>query len=139
MQRIQAAYQKRKAFYNYFLISVTVTLADVLVCYLMECFVDKITANTIGVVCGFILQYFLTARHVYHYRNLRSFVLFLLTFAVGLLLANAIVYLSRVYLFQDSESLIAFLVSKGFSIVLPFFAIYFLRKKLIGERGQGAS
>lgn len=135
LQNIREAYLKRKAFCNYLLISVTVTFADVLISYLMEFAVDKIAANTTGMIGGFILQYFLTAKHVYNYKNLRSFLLFLATFLLGLVLANGIVYVSRVYLFQDQDTFLAFLVSKGLSIVFPFFVTYFLRKKLIAEGG----
>ena len=121
-----------KSFLWYTGISVFVTGIDVMVSRLSELLLHHaVIANTIGVVTGFIIQYFLTSRKVYNSRNMRTFVIFLLTFLLGLVLANLIVFVSRGYLFHGSDGALAFLVSKGLSIVLPFFVMYFIRKKLL--------
>lgn len=120
-----------KAFLLYGIISVFVTLVDISVCRISEIWLESVAANTIGVITGFIIQYFLTARHVYNKNNLKSFIVFLWTFFVGLVFANSIVYIFRTFVFVGSDSGIAFMISKGFSIVLPFFLMYFLRKKLM--------
>lgn len=122
---------EHRAFLLYGLISVFVTVLDIIACRISELFFNPVTSNTIGVVLGFIVQYFLTSRHVYNSENLRTFLIFLATFGFGLLLANSIVFLSRMYLFDNSNSAVAFLVSKFLSIVLPFFVTYYLRKILI--------
>lgn len=131
VQLIKTQYMMHKSFIWYGLISVFVTVIDIAVSRLSESFVNTVVANTIGVVVGFIVQYYLTSRHVYNSKNVRTFTIFLLTFFIGLFLANLIVYFSRYYLFGGSEGIIAFLVSKGLSIVLPFFVMYYLRKKWI--------
>ena len=118
-----------KAFILYGLISVFVTLIDIAVCRICETWISSVAANTVGVIIGFIIQYFLTARHVYNKNNSKSFIVFLWTFVVGLIFANTIVYVFREFVFGGSDGRLAFLVSKGFSIVLPFFLMYFLRKK----------
>ena len=118
-----------RSFIVYGLISVFVTVLDVVVCRLSEHFFNAVTANTMGVVVGFVVQYFLTAKHVYNTKNIKAFVVFLLTFFIGLIVANGIVYLSRTYLFNGSSDAVAFLFSKGASIVIPFFLTYYLRKK----------
>jgi putative flippase GtrA len=110
-----------------------VTVLDVAASRLCELFLPLVAANTIGVVLGFTVQYFLVSNRVYNSRNTATFVKFLLTFFLGLLLANGIVWLFREQFFGGSDSLLAFAVSKGASIVLPFFAIYFIRKAWIGE------
>ncbi len=120
-----------KAFLLYGIISVFVTLIDVLTCRICEIWISSVTANTVGVITGFVIQYFLTARHVYNKNNIKSFIVFLWTFFVGLIFANSIVYVFRTFVFSGSDSSLAFLVSKGFSIVLPFFLMYFLRKKFM--------
>lgn len=120
-----------KSFCVYFLISVFVTVLDVSTSRLCELFTEVVIANTIGVVVGFIVQYFLTSRHVYNSKDIIIFIKFLTTFLFGLLLANAIVYICRTWIFQDSETLFAFLASKGLSIVIPFFLLYFVRKHWI--------
>lgn len=118
-----------KSFLLYGMISVFVTIIDVAICRLCETWISSVAANTVGVVSGFVIQYFLTARHVYNKNNIKSFLVFLWTFFIGLIFANSIVYVFRTYVFAGSDSSLAFLTSKGFSIVLPFFLMYFLRKK----------
>lgn len=125
---IQDFIKQHKAFVVYFLISVAVTIIDVLVSRVGEIFLNVVVANTIGVVTGFVIQYFLTSRHVYNSQNIRTLLIFFATFLMGLTLANFIVYLSREFLFHNSDSFWAFAVSKGFSIVIPFFFMYYLRK-----------
>lgn len=119
-----------KAFVSYFLISVFVTLVDVVVSRVCERFVDVVIANTIGVVTGFVIQYFLCTRKIYK-GSIRSAVIFFVTWLFGLGLANFIVYVVRVLIFNNREGLIYYLIGKGASIAIPFFILYFIRKKLI--------
>ena len=128
---IKAQMQSHKAFLLYGIISAFVTIVDVATCRICEIWIPLVVANTVGVVIGFILQYFLTTRHVYNKNNIKSFIVFLWTFFVGLIFANLIVYVFRTFVFNGHDSNIAFLISKGFSIVLPFFLMYFLRKKFM--------
>lgn len=118
------------------MISVFVTLIDIATCRLCEMWISPVAANTVGVVTGFIIQYFLTSRHVYKNGNIKSFVVFLWTFFVGLIFANSIVYVFRTYIFIETDENFAFLISKGFSIVLPFFLMYFLRKRYMPVAGD---
>ncbi len=120
-----------RSFLLYGIISVFVTLIDAATCRICEIWLSSVAANTVGVVTGFIIQYFLTARHVYNKNNIKSFIVFLWTFFVGLIFANIIVYVFRTFVFKGADSILAFLTSKGFSIVLPFFLMYFLRKKFM--------
>lgn len=119
-----------KAFVSYFLISVFVTLVDVVVSRVCERFVDVVIANSIGVVTGFVIQYFLCTRKIYK-GSIRSAVIFFVTWLFGLGLANLIVYVVRVLIFNNREGLIYYLIGKGASIAIPFFILYFIRKKLI--------
>lgn len=131
---------EHKNFLAYGIISVAVTVIDVIVSRgsegLFGMVVDSVSAvpviaNATGVVTGFIIQYFLTAKFVYNTKSSKSFVVFLATFFMNLLFATAIVFLFRTVIFDNSDSMIVFLISKGASIVLPFFATYFIRKKLM--------
>jgi putative flippase GtrA len=87
--------------------------------------------NTLGVVTGFAAQYALASRHVFNSRNRRTFVVYVATAVCGMLLANAIVYFVRAVVFNHSAGDAAFYTAKGFSIAVPFFAMYFTRLKLI--------
>ncbi len=131
IQFIKKQLKQHRAFIIYGLISVFVTLIDIAVCRIGEIVFSSVVANTIGVITGFIIQYLLTVRHIYNKNNYKSFFVFLWTFFVGLIFANAIVYLFRVFVFNGADHAFAFLVSKGVSIVLPFFLMYFLRKKFM--------
>ena len=138
--KIKSLLIEHKGFLAYGIISVAVTVIDVIVSRVSEdlfgMVVDSVAAvpvvaNAMGVVTGFIIQYFLTAKFVYNTKSTKSFVVFLATFFLNLLLATTIVFIFRTVIFDNSDSMIAFLISKGASIVLPFFVTYFIRKKII--------
>lgn len=131
INKIKSQFIAHKSFISYGLISIFVTVIDVIVSRFSENFFSPIVSNTIGVIVGFIIQYFLTARHVYNTKSIKSFLVFFGTFLINLFLANSIVFVCRTYIFGNSKSNIAFLISKGASIVLPFFITYFIRKKLM--------
>lgn len=116
-----------------FMISVFVTVIDIFVSWLTEIWVPVIYANSIGIITGFIVQYFMTSKYVYNKKNMKVFLKFFVTFLIGFVLADLIVYIFRVMIFENSDKLIVFMISKGFSIVIPFFVMYFIRKKWIGQ------
>lgn len=120
-----------RSFVIYFLISVFVTLVDIVVSRVSERFVDVVIANTIGVVTGFIIQYFLCTRKVYAGSSIKTAIIFFVTWLFGLGLANLIVYVVRVLIFENRDGIIYYLIGKGASIAIPFFITYFIRKKLI--------
>lgn len=136
--KIKSYIHDHKAFIMYGLISVFVTVIDVIVTWCAELILSHawgsasgtvpVVSNTIGVVTGFIIQYFLTARHVYNVSSAKSFAIFLGTFFMNLLFANGIIYIFRTLIFENASTPMAFLVSKAASIVLPFFITYFVRK-----------
>ena len=130
---IKKQYFSHKSFYLYLAISIFVTVLDMTASRISEKFVDIIIANSIGIITGFIIQYFLTSKHVYNSKSIKTFVKFLLTFFFGFILANSIIYICRVLIFGGSENFFAFIVSKGFSIIIPFFIIYFIRKYWIKQ------
>ena len=135
LDRIRTLAVAHRRFLLYGFISVFVTLVDVVVCRISERFINPVAANTLGVVVGFVIQYFLTSKHVYNTKNMKSFLIFLATFFAGLALANTIVYVCREHIFHGADDAVAFSVSKGASIVIPFFFTYFLRKRFMPYGG----
>lgn len=123
--------KEHEKFLIYISISAFVTIIDVLISRVGEFFVDRLIANTLGVVTGFIIEYCLASKRVYNSKNMRTLIIYIFTFFMGLAMANGIVYVCREFLFHNSDSFISFLISKGFSVVIPFFFMYFLRKWLI--------
>lgn len=136
ISKIKEWIKAHRSFVIYFLISVFVTLVDVVVSRVSERFVDVVIANTIGVVTGFVIQYFLCTRKVYAGSSVKTAVIFFLTWLFGLGLANLIVYIVRIKIFDNREGLIYYLIGKGASIVIPFFILYFIRKKLIPAKKE---
>ena len=51
-------------------------------------------------------------------------------------MANGIVYVFRTFVFNDSTEGLPFLISKGASIVFPFFITYFIRKKVMPTKDE---
>lgn len=128
-------------FVNYFLISCFVTVLDVAVSFGVEKVLDGVFSvepstaaligNATGVITGFIVQYFLCTKKVYAGSSKRTLLIFFLTWLLSLGLAEGIIYVVRTVVFHNAEGTLYFLVGKAFSIVIPFFFTYFLRKALI--------
>jgi putative flippase GtrA len=152
-RQLKAWCARHRQLLTYGVISVLATLIDVVVSYSTEqllivtkafpaevqflrwafkgATVGATTANTVGVLVGFVTQFVLSSKRVFRSRSRRTFVIYLLTFGFGLVLQDGIVALSRALLFGSSSQFIPFLVSKGLSIVLPFFVLYYIRRALI--------
>lgn len=135
---------EHKSFVNYFLISCFVTVLDIAVsfglekCLIMLFEVDAskaaLAGNAAGVVTGFIVQYFLCTKKVYAGSNAKTLIIFFFTWLLSLGLAEGIIYVVRTLIFKDAEGIICFLIGKAFSIIIPFFFTYFLRKMLIPQK-----
>lgn len=126
---------RHEGFLRYLSISVFIAVLDFALSWISERFTGVVIANTIGVVGGFIVQYLLTCKHVYRRRGPAVFAKFISTFALGLVLANAVVYIARFHVFSGSDTPAVFFVSKAASMVIPFFILYFVRRAWIGEVG----
>lgn len=132
-------------FVVYFLICCFITVLDIVVSYVVERALLAATSraalasqigNISGVVTGFTVQYIQCTRSVYAGSNWRTFALFLGTWFIGLAFAQAIIYVTRSLIFKDAEGMVYFLIGKFFSIALPFFLTYYLRKITIPARKE---
>jgi len=91
-------------------------------------------ANTIGVVAGFLLGYVLASKRVFEANySMPSFLIYFGTFLGGLVLADVLITVTHRSLIVSCPEWFAFLVSKGVSVVVPFFAMYFARKVLYAQ------
>ena len=87
-----------------------------------------VPANTISILIGAVAHYFLTLALVFELdNNVQSALAYLLTFALGLLLQNLIISLFYDHLLVGLGDLPRLLISKGLSLVIPFFLTYYLR------------
>jgi putative flippase GtrA len=115
------------------LYSVIATVLDVLIVIVsIKIFnVHLIYANTLGVIAGFIVHYMLSSKSVFHIEyGAVGFLVYVSTFLFGIVLADAIIYLSYEHIFYFLEDGFNFIISKSLSIALPFFIMYFMRKHI---------
>lgn len=141
MNSIKLLLKGKFAIANYFFYSVIVTLVDTGIVWGLVRFstLHLVTANTIGVVTGFLLHYIMASKSVFNTKyGLPGFLIYLATFLFGLTFANWIIYVSYEYVFTAYALDLRILLSKGASIGVPFFAMYYLRKYLfllLNKRG----
>lgn len=118
---------------RYLLFSILVTVIDTVVVWFMYHIlgIHVVVSNTIGVVIGFVIHYLLSTKAVFDTElGIKGFAVYLGTFILGLVFADWIIYVSESILFIALTKGLRFLFSKGLSIVLPFFFLYFLRRRL---------
>jgi len=118
---------------NYFIYSVVVTIIDTGIVWALVRFTSThlVAANTIGVTTGFLLHYLLASKAVFKTEyGMTGFVIYLATFLFGLNFANWLIVMSYEYVFTAYAVDIRILLSKGVSIGVPFFAMYYMRKYL---------
>lgn len=120
---------------RYFFISCGALVIDASLVWLLykEMGVNIILANTIGVVVGFLFSYWMTSGIVFPTaRGTGGFLVFFFTFLAGLALADFLIFNGETRWFIAYPEEIRFLMSKGLSTAVPFFAMYFTRKGIYG-------
>lgn len=116
---------------RYFSFSVFVTFIDFFIVWILMKFfgLSIVFANTIGVIIGFIIHYILSSKSVFDTKyGIKGFIAYLGTFLIGLILADLLIYISYKYFMYFFGNYTSLMLSKGVSILAPFFIMYFLRK-----------
>lgn len=122
--------------FEYLFYSVLSTILDVAIVWALynKAGLNITLANTIGVVAGFLLGYVLASKRVFEANySMPSFLIYFGTFLGGLVLADVLITVTHRSLITSCPEWFAFLVSKGVSVVVPFFAMYFARKVLYAQ------
>lgn len=133
METMKLLLRGKIAIANYFFYSVIVTIVDTGIVWALVRFspVHLVAANTAGVVTGFLLHYILASKSVFHTEyGIAGFIVYLATFLFGLALANWLIFMSYHYVFYAFTLDLRILMSKGVSVAVPFFAMYYIRKYL---------
>lgn len=127
-------FKRFSTLFRYGINSVVTTVVDTAIVWiLVKMGISIVAANTTGVIVGFLLGYVLTAAYVFQAaKGKMGFVIYFGTFLIGLVLADYLIWLGNTRLFTAFSESVNFLLSKGLSIVVPFFVMYFLRKILYG-------
>lgn len=126
-------YKKCEKLFKYLFFSILSTVLDTCVVWVTFHMLgfSLVVSNTAGVVAGFFVSYFLSLKTVFDTRQgLDAFAIYVGTSCVGLVLANYLIANTYALTIGYCPEWFAFLFSKGVSIVLPFFVMYFMRKYL---------
>ena len=125
-------FKKLSTLFYYGINSVISTVVDVCIVWiLVKLHVGIVAANTVGVLAGFLLGYVLNAAYVFGAAKSRiGFLIYFGTFLIGLFLADWLIFWGNTCLFAGLGENLNFLLSKGLSIVVPFFVMYSRRKWL---------
>ncbi|MBI6872054.1 GtrA family protein [Clostridium aciditolerans] len=118
---------------KYFIISCLASVIDFAISYLLYDVtnLNYLLACNVGIVSGFIFQCVTCMKYIFDSKNLSSSLLiYVATFALGIAVADATMWLS----FDISH--LSFLISKFFSMAIPFFVTYFIRRKLLGVKNN---
>ncbi len=118
---------------RYLLNSIFVTIIDTCIVWTLYRImaVDIILSNSAGVIIGFIIHYLISSKSVFDIDlGTQGFIVYLTTFLMGLAMADWLIFLGENYLFLAFYDNQSFLFSKGLSIVIPFFFLYFIRRIL---------
>ncbi|MDF2590922.1 MAG: rane protein [Clostridia bacterium] len=121
---------------KYFLISCLASVLDLGISnYLYNTTrINYLIACNLGIALGFLFQYFTGMKYVFKGGNRpKTFLIYIGTFALGLLLANTTIWTSYNIL------QLSFFYSKMMSMLVPFFITYFIRKTLLGANKGGES
>lgn len=116
---------------QYLFYSVLSTILDVIIVWITfhMAGLDLAVANTMGIITGFVLSYILSLKSVFETQHgLSAFAIYLSTSVTGMFLANYLITTTYELSISYCPEWFAFLLSKGVSVILPFFVMYFMRK-----------
>lgn len=126
-------YKRFNKITSYLFFSILSTILDTFIVWITFHMlnVDLAISNTLGVAAGFFLSYFLSLKAVFNTKHgLSSFAVYLFTSLIGLFIANWLITNTYTFFSMYCPEWFAFFISKGISIVIPFFIMYFMRKYL---------
>ena len=127
---------KHKKIIIYIICSISSSVVESCIGWLLlQYIIDNIILiNTVAIVIGAIIHYILTLRFVFKNRNnLESMVVYGVTFGLGILLQNAVIWLFYDVLLANITEILRFFFSKACSLLIPFYAIYYVRS-ILNER-----
>ena len=126
-------FQRFRKILQYLFYSILSTILDVIVVWIAfhMAGIGLATANTMGIVTGLIVSYVLSLKSVFDTKHgISAFSVYLFTSLIGMVLANWLITTTYDFSILYCPEWFAFLFSKGVSVVLPFFVMYFMRKYL---------
>ena len=133
MMTIKDIYTSHKKIIKYILCSCITAGIETIIGYALKNVVgmDIVIANTWSIVIGMIVHYLLISKSVFESKyTLWSVMVYIITFVIGTILQNSLIWLCYDFLLENTWELFRFVISKGISVVLPFGIMYYLRNWL---------
>ena len=139
MDRIKSFVRHHKSLMIYGLCSIVSMLLDAVIGYLLNTHlgVYVVVANTIGILISSIIHYLLISRFAFNAKyNVHTGAIYIGTFLLGIVLQNLLIYVFYEYITLSLTQFYRFMISKGISIIIPFFALFYLRKWLYEKAAE---
>lgn len=131
---LKELYKKYNMIIKYFLCSVSSSIIDFAILYVLKGVFDEIVvANTISIIVSSIFHYIVTSNYVFKVKkNIYSIVIYVVTFFIGLSIQNFVIWVTYTKLFVTliENDMILTLLSKVLSLGASFIITYMLRKFL---------
>ena len=132
--KLKELYKKFNMIIKYFLCSVSSSIIDFAILYMLKGVFDEIVvANTISIIVSSIFHYIVTSNYVFKVKkNIYSIVIYVVTFFIGLSIQNFVIWVTYTKLFVTliENDMILTLLSKVLSLGASFIITYMLRKFL---------
>lgn len=132
--KLKELYKKYNMIIKYFLCSVSSSIIDFAILYVLKGVFDEIVvANTISIIVSSIFHYIVTSNYVFKVKkNIYSIVIYVVTFFIGLSIQNFVIWVTYTKLFVTliENDMILTLLSKVLSLGTSFIITYMLRKFL---------
>lgn len=132
--KLKELYKKYNMIIKYFLCSVSSSIIDFAILYVLKGVFDEIVvANTISIIVSSIFHYIVTSNYVFKVKkNIYSIVIYVVTFFIGLSIQNFVIWVTYTKLFVTliENDMILTLLSKVLSLGASFIITYMLRKFL---------
>lgn len=132
--KLKELYKKYNMIIKYFLCSVSSSIIDFAILYVLKGVFDEIVvANTISIIVSSIFHYIVTSNYVFKVKkNIYSIVIYVLTFFIGVSIQNFVIWVTYTKLFVTliENDMILTLLSKVLSLGASFIITYMLRKFL---------
>lgn len=130
---ISGIYFKHKSLVIYFILSCLTALFEIILgWFILHIYnVHVVSANSLSTLAGALLHYYLTLKYAFNAsRNYKTAIIYILTFIVGLLIQNVVIWLMYEYIFNVFREFIRFAASKIMSLSVSFFVIFFIRNTI---------
>lgn len=133
MNWIKKLIKRYQSIIIYGLCSVAAAVVEIAIGWLLLKFVSGniVVTNTAAIILSSVVHYLLTQCFVFHQgKSIESVVVYIVSFGIGVLLQDVLIWVMYNLLLTNFAESWRYLISKGVSLVIPFFALYAIRNAM---------